>query len=97
MAGGLPAVEAVCGAGPVFLWRRHVHSVLRASDLWWLLEWCCQAPGPWRCRCLCSSLQVITAFDLPLAAPQRRSHLTVLSSWTPTPLAARVPHPKGEG
>lgn len=75
MAGGLPAVEAVCCAGSVFLWSRHVHSVLRASDLWWLLKWCCQAPGPWRCRCLCSSLQVITAFD----APQRQSHLTGLS------------------
>lgn len=34
MAGGLLAVEAVCCAGSVFLWRQHVRSVLRASDLW---------------------------------------------------------------
>lgn len=34
MAGGLPTMEVVCCSGSVFLWRQHVHSVLRTSDLW---------------------------------------------------------------
>lgn len=67
-----------------------------SPDPWWLLIWCCQAPGPWRCRCLCSSLQVVTAFTLTLAAPPETvTPYRISSTLDPNPWVPGSRIPKG--